>query len=142
MLNENDVVHAVAEELRERGWSIESVALAHQRGPDILARDAVGLWLVEAKGATSSRPGSAAHGRPYGAAEVRINVAEALYTTCVAAKDASYDGAAMALQDDALHRRYTEPLRLALAALDIRVFWVDPKTRNVHLEHFTGEDDD
>jgi hypothetical protein len=134
VLNENDVVLALRDYVEAAGWTIEKISLSHQHGPDLLAaRDGERL-LVEAKGATSSKTGSPAYGRPYASEDVKIYVAEALYTACAGVGSGSYWRVAIAFQDDPLHRGYVEPLIPALERLAIGVFWVAPGTRAVSLE--------
>lgn len=127
-LDENAVIAAACEDLESRGYEIEQRLHTTQRGVDVIARAPDGTRLfIEAKGATSSRQTSRNYGKPYGSAEVRINVAEAFYTAAALAGERR-DGvaSAVAFQDDALHRRYVEPLLPACAALGIEVLWVEP----------------
>jgi Holliday junction resolvase-like predicted endonuclease len=122
-LTENDVVDAVCEFLEEQGSTIISRALTTERGPDIEARLPAGTSLfVEAKGATSARAGSARYGQMFESSAVRVHVAEAFYAAAATASDASRS--ALALPDNAFHRRYLEPVRSAMDGLDLGVFWV------------------
>ena len=125
LLNENEVVDAVAAHLTGLGWSIEQQLHGHQRGVDIVASGPNGQRLeVEAKGATSSRPGSRNYRKPMGSSEVRINVAEAFYTAAITAACDAASLSAMAFPDDDRHRRYVEPLSEVASALGVGVFWV------------------
>lgn len=125
-LDENQVIAAVCEDLSRRGYEIEQQLHTTQQGVDIIARATGGERLhIEAKGATSSRPTSRNYGKPYGSAEVRINVAEALYTAAVVAgRSEAGVRAGVAFQDDALHRRYVGPLIPACERLGIEIIWV------------------
>jgi hypothetical protein len=135
LLNENEVVDAVAVYLEKNGYAIEQALHGHQRGVDIIARHVDrGVIYVEAKGGTSSRVGSAKYGKPMTLVEVRINVAEAFYTAAVAATGHADDSergfsAAVAFHDDDRHRRFVDPLRGALDELRVSVFWVTPPDR-------------
>ena len=126
LLNENEVVDAVVIHLAAAGWVTEQQLHGHQRGVEIVASSLGGQRLeIEAKGATSSRSGSAKFGQPMGSSEVRINVAEAFYTAAATATRGEPGvSSAMAFLDDDRHRRYVEPLRNAAALLGIGVFWV------------------
>lgn len=132
LLDENAVVDAVAAYLSGRGYEIVQALHGHQRGVDVIARRLAApaqLVYIEAKGGTSSRAGSPKHGKPMSGGEVRINIAEALYTAAIAAtrtRTPKADGlvSAVAFQDDALHRKYADPLRPAFDHLGIGVFWV------------------
>ena len=132
LLNENEVVDAVAEFLAAKGFEIVQALHGHQRGVDIIASRAdIGALHVEAKGGTSTVATSKKYGKPMSPGEVRINVAEAFYTAAVAATRRPGDDrevvvAAVAFHDDARHRRYVDPLRAALDELGIGVFWVTP----------------
>jgi hypothetical protein len=112
LLDENQVVDAVAAFLASDGYTIEQKLHGHQRGVDLIARRTEGpvrLIHVEAKGGTSTRVGSAKYGKPMSGGEVRINVAEALYTAAVVStRDRTPDERglvpAVAFHDDARHR--------------------------------------
>lgn len=141
LLNENQVVDAVAGFLGSVGYKIEQKLHGHERGVDVIARRAEAparLVYIEAKGGTSTRVGSAKYGKPMGGGEVRINVAEALYTAAVVAtrhRAPDEEGlvSAVAFHDDARHRKYVDPLRGALDRLNVGVFWVD-SSRSVVLD--------
>lgn len=62
MLTENDVIDAVCAELFRHGWMIKTTAITRQRGDDIVAEKDGTTLIVEVKGATSSKSGSARHG--------------------------------------------------------------------------------
>jgi hypothetical protein len=125
-LDENQVIAAVCLDLEARGFHIEQRLHTTQQGVDIIARASDGRRVhIEAKGATSSRKTSKNYGKPYSSAEVRINIAEAFYTAAALAGQAPRGvKSGMAFQDDALHRRYIEPLLPACDQLGIEVFWV------------------
>ena len=126
-LDENQVIALLCAELEARGFVIEQRLHTTQQGVDIIALEpgATGRVLIEAKGATSSRKTSKRYGKPYGSAEVRINVAEAFYTaSAVAGRAEPQVRSGMAFQDDDLHRRYVEPLLPACSKLGIEVHWV------------------
>lgn len=132
MLTENDVVDAVVAYLNRSGWTILAARHGHERGVDIEASRADELLHVEAKGATSSRQGSSNHGRAFTGGEVRINIAEALYTAAIAATARVATCSAIAIPADDRHERYVMPLLPALDALGVALFRVD-ETGTVHL---------
>ena len=134
LLNENEVVDAIAVHLASCGWEVHQALHGHQRGVDIRATGPDGTHLVvEAKGGTSSRPGSAKYGKPMSPGEVRINIAEAFYTAAVALTQPAVGRSAMGFHDDERHRRFTDPLVAAARALGIGIFWVGDD-RQVHLD--------
>lgn len=63
-LYEDDVVRAVMEHLASEGWTIESFALSHQHGDDIVASRGAERPVVEAKGDGSSKSTTARFGNP------------------------------------------------------------------------------
>ena len=67
MLNENDVVGNVELSLCEAGWTILQRSNTAQTGPDLQAKHPTSprLLYVEAKGATSARPGSPRYSKPF-----------------------------------------------------------------------------
>ena len=63
VLTEDDVVKAVCDYLRSRGYQIERCFATNEKGsPDIIATKGAERILAEAKGETSNRPGSGRYG--------------------------------------------------------------------------------
>lgn len=101
-----------------------------EQGTDIIARRASTgeTVLVEAKGGTSSKQGTARFGKPFSASQVLTHIAEAFLA---AAKllpktpDPSVH-VVIALPDTPLHRRQVERALHAFAKLGISVWWVGP----------------
>ena len=123
MLNENDVVVIVERFLREAGWTILRRSNTTQTGPDLEAKHytSARLLYVEAKGATSARPGSARYSRPFDRSQVRDHVANAFY---VAAKVPDEHMSAIAVPRTPLHEEFLEGIRCSLLTLKIAVLWV------------------
>ena len=123
MLTENDVVKAVCERLRSRGFSIEQELTTSQRGTDIIAtKPSGGRVLVEAKGATTSKP-TKRRGKPFDSAQVRDHVAGAFFkaASLIAEKDTAV---VVALPDTQTHRRIVNEIETALDQLKIAVWYV------------------
>lgn len=78
MLTENDVIEAVCAELSRRGWKTKSTATTRERGDDIVAEKGEAMLLIEAKGATSSKPTTARHGLEFNSGQVHAHVAVAV----------------------------------------------------------------
>lgn len=124
MMTENDVVEAVAEHLRERGWQITNLSHTDRRGHDIVARRDGVVLAVEAKGGTSSKPGSDRHGLPFDSGQKRSHVSVALYkAACVFSAGRYRPG--IALPSDDRHRQLIEDILPALGALRVALFLVD-----------------
>ena len=123
MLTENEVITAVCAELSRSGWETVSTANTRQRGDDVVARRGGITLLVEAKGATSSKPTTARFNVGFNARQVRTHVAMAvLRSLSVVSRGESR--AAIALPDDERHRSEVAMVLPALDALGVGVFFV------------------
>ncbi|HEY4268740.1 MAG TPA: hypothetical protein VGM94_11160 [Galbitalea sp.] len=124
MLYEDDVVNAVAAHLRADGWQIESTALATQHGDDIVATRGGERLVVEAKGEGSSKTHTSKFGQAFnqGQASTHVGVA-VLRSLRVVSEGASI--AAIALPDNAAHRREVNRVAAALSMVGVLVLWVD-----------------
>lgn len=123
ILTEDEVIDAVIALLQKEGWRIEARCTADECGDDIIAtRDGERL-VVEAKGAGSSKPHTNRYGREFSAGQVFDHVAKAILKALrvVATRKAS---AAVALPDNASHRKEVGHVLEALQQLGIAVFWV------------------
>lgn len=129
MLNENQVVDAVIKHLEGRGYEFVRKCLTTERGIDIVMKEpATGRFLlVEAKGATSDREGSARHGKGFSTAQVRSHVARAFYAAAASLQHPDYPGAASAIALPNLdgHRDRIRAIQTALDQLGILVFFVN-----------------
>lgn len=123
MLNENDVVAIVERFLCEAGWTILQRSNTAQTGPDLEAKHPTSArrLFVEAKGATSARPGSARYTKPFNRSQVRDHVANAFY---VAAKVPDEHLSAIAVPRTPEHEDFLEAIRRALVTLKIAVLWI------------------
>jgi len=127
MIDENAIVGAVCKHLQQQGWEITSRCQTNQRGIDIVAEHPrLGRCVVEAKGGTSSKEGTARFGKMYSGSQVFDRVAKAFYTAAALKDDPKYQGASvfLALPDESRFRKLVERIATPLTALDIRIFWV------------------
>jgi hypothetical protein len=133
MLYEQDVIDAVAAHLRERGYTVRTVAGPTERGVDIVATEPGEPPLkIEAKGGGSSKPGTNRYGQRFSSGQVHDHVAKAVLTAMrVVADRGEVGSAAIALPGNPDHRREVGLVRAALARLEIAIFWVDEETREV-----------
>lgn len=124
---ENDVVVAADGFLRGSGWEVLQALDTQQAGVDVVAvhRASNRRLHVEAKGATSSKPGTSRYGKPFDSSQVRDHVANALYAAARVREDYS---SAIAVPLNDLHIRYMRPIRRSLTKLNIAVFWIDGKS--------------
>ncbi|MGW6265780.1 hypothetical protein [Cellulosimicrobium funkei] len=124
LLYEDEVVRATMRYLEMNGWTIESHALAHQHGDDIVATRGDERLIVEAKGAGSSKEGTRRFGQAFTRNQVGSHVSVAV---CRALRVWSIHEAAagLAFPDNAHHRSMVAPIQPALTELGITVFWVN-----------------
>lgn len=85
MIDENDVVSAVAAHLEKAGYRISQQLSTVQHGIDLIAEnEQTGeILLVEAKGGTSTVLRSNRYGRPYTQSQVLDRVSKGFYTAAV-----------------------------------------------------------
>ena len=92
-LTENDVLDHVTTYLSDRGFSSRSVP-AGKQGHDLVAEHPDGQkWVIEAKGATSSRAGSPREGEPFGSGVAFNRVAQAFLTAVTLLQHPELQGA-------------------------------------------------
>lgn len=123
MLTEDAVVAAVCRVLEDDGYVIVARALATEHGHDIVAVKNGQKLFVEAKGAGSSKEGSARYGSEFNRNQVFDHVAKAVLKA-MRVVTARNGRAAVALPDNANHRREIDQICHALNAAGIAVFLV------------------
>lgn len=123
MLMEDEVIDAVRDHLIEQGWTVLSRARAVQHGDDLVAKRDHVRFEIEAKGASSSKPGSGRYGMPFSKAQVFDHVAKAVLKALrvISRGDAR---AGIAFPDNADHRAEITRVANALGQLRVTVFWV------------------
>jgi Holliday junction resolvase-like predicted endonuclease len=123
MLTEDQIVDAVCRDLVKHGYTIVTRATAIQHGEDIVATKDAERGTIEAKGASSSKEGTARYGKPFSKGQVFDHVAKAVLKALrvVAATDGR---AGVALPDDVNHRREIEQVAGVLRQAGVGVFWV------------------
>lgn len=132
MLDENQVVSAVCTHLTNGGYQIIQQLGTTNQGIDIIATPPNGSnrLLIEAKGGTSSRVGSARYGKPYDENQVFDRVGKGFFTAgCLYSQyQKAGDQVALAFPDSVLFRKYLTTVKPALRTLGIDVYLVDPNT--------------
>jgi hypothetical protein len=128
-MDENAVINGLCEHLAAQGYSIEQRLHTTQQGIDVIAREqSSGRRLfVEAKGATSSREGSARYGQGFTPSQVFDRVAKGLYTGfCLRAAhpDTAREDVALAFPDTPAFRKRLEPISTQLRDAGVAVFLV------------------
>lgn len=109
--------------LTHDGWSIESHAMAHQHGDDIVALRGDDRMVIEAKGAGSSKTGTRRYGQPFTRNQVRSHVSVALHRALRVWSDGRAK-AGLAFPDNKHHREMVSHVLPALHQLGIAVFWI------------------
>ena len=123
MLTESDVIAAVCEHLRAEGYEIRQQLAESQDGDDIIAVRADEPLIIEAKGETSSKPGTARHGKPFNRSQVLSHVSRAFYRAAKTRRAGVRVG--MAFPRTSLHLEMVLAIRQSLSDLAITVYWVD-----------------
>ena len=129
MLDENEIIEAVLRYLEGKGWNITQALNTTEKGVDIIAHNNEGdTILIEAKGATSSREGSARFGKPYLRSQIFDRVSKGLYATvCLRGehKGNKKIKVFLALPDAPVFREFVSKIEESLVTLDIKIFWVE-----------------
>lgn len=131
MLTEDDVVDAVRDYLEAHDYEVSSALRATQRGVDIVALKCVDPRFelhIEAKGAGSSRMGSARYGSEFNSGQVFDHIAKAVLKALMAASAPSASTerrAGIAIPRNRLHIRHVVPVEHSLRKAGIAVFWVN-----------------
>ena len=128
LLNENECVHAVAQYLKQEGYTVSRAASTTQKGIDIEATSPSGEGLfVEVKGATSAKETSSRHGSPFSQQQVKGHVAKAIWKAMQMRQRGS-GRVAIAFPQNKYHIEFVEQVSESLRALEIDVFWVKNDT--------------
>jgi hypothetical protein len=123
LLYEDDVVRATMRFLETKGWTIESHALAHQHGDDIVATCGDERLVIEAKGAGSSKQGTRRFGQAFTRGQVGSHVSVAV-NRALRVWSSRGASAGLAFPDNPHHREWVSPIQPALTELRITLFWV------------------
>jgi hypothetical protein len=140
-MDENEVIRAVCAHLEREGWSIQQRLHTTERGVDVIAFHS-GLechLYVEAKGGTSSSPGSARFGKPYTHTQVFDRVAKGVFTGLWLLQQSRAKpraAVALAFPDSSWFRKYLVSVSEPLSAAGLGVFLVTATgSVSVLLEH-------
>ena len=123
MLTEDRVIDAIRDYLEARSWRLVTRATAVQRGHDLVVERDGERLIIEAKGAGSSKLGTARYGLTFNKGQVFDHVGKAVLKA-LRVVSAGNARAAIALPDDTAHRAEVDKVKNALARLEVVVFWV------------------
>lgn len=124
MLTEDDVIDAVRDYLVRQRWEILLRATALQRGHDLVAERGDKHLIIEAKGAGSSKAGTARYGKEFDRGQVFDHVAKAILKALRVVSAGSAQ-AGIALPDNDFHHGEIELVKNPLRRAGIVVYWVD-----------------
>ena len=124
-LYEAKVVAGVCQFLRKHHFKQVRYIPTRKRGEDIEAvtPDKRYLVTIEAKGATSSDPGSNRYGKPFTSTQVLDHVSKAVYCAAQHSLGNKLSGVAFPKNDD--HIKRVNAILPILRKLGIEVFWVN-----------------
>jgi hypothetical protein len=136
MLTEDQIVTALHAHFTKEGYNVEGLCNTTQHGVDMQVRCPTSgrRIFIEAKGGTSSRKGSARHGKDFTPTVVFQRVAKAIYTAMELQSSQNFrsgDMAAIALPDTPVFRKHLSRVAAGLNKLGIGVYLVaetDPPT--------------
>lgn len=130
MMDENGVIDVLCANLKAAGFDIQQQLSTIEQGVDVIAVHAAHSLkvLVEAKGNTSSRAGSARHGKPYTQSQIFDRVAKGIFT-CLQLRDLHQDTkgvrVVLAVPETAWFYKYIGTVKGALGQAEIDVWFVN-----------------
>jgi hypothetical protein len=117
-------VNAVCAKLAGDGYTIVQQATATQRGYDVVAIKNGRKFVIEAKGAGSSKATTKRYGSEFSSSQIFDHVAKAVLKA-LRIVSAGKDRAGVAFPDNPAHRREVGLVSAALRGAEIAVFWVN-----------------
>jgi hypothetical protein len=128
-MDENAIVNAACKRLEDQGYVISQRLSTIERGVDIIAEEPTTgcKLLIEAKGGTSSREGSARFGKAYTQPQVFDRVAKGVFTCFqLRAKnpDRTHYRVMLAVPDTRWFRFYLDPIVTELNTAGIEAMFV------------------
>nr|WP_024835469.1 hypothetical protein [Clostridium sp. 12(A)] len=125
MINENQVVDYICKYLEDNKYTVDEHRNTYERGYDIVAFSKDGKKLIiEAKGGTSSKPGTNRFGKDFDSKQVRHHIAMALYAVGKAITSDPECEVGIAIPKNDEHIKALKRIRKVIDVLTIRVYWV------------------
>lgn len=125
MLFEDTVIDAVITHLKNKGYRIIQRSTASQHGYDLVAEKNGKKLYVEAKGQTSSKPGTKRYGKEFHSGQKFDHVAKAVLKAIQALNQESGSESGIALPNDPGHARLVESVLLSMKQIGLKIFLVD-----------------
>ena len=127
MLTENEVVASVTQFLEQHGYTVDKALTTSQQGIDIEATAASGKkCYVEAKGATSSKPGTKRFGLEFNSNQIKTHIGVALLKSFQTLELHPNAEVVIALPGNNGHRRVINSMYMPIKNSGIKVYFVDP----------------
>lgn len=123
-LYENDVIDFVIQYLEANGFRILSSSDTYSRGYDIVAEKDGKKLYIEAKGQTSSKPGTSRYGKEFNRNQKMDHVSKAIYSALKAKNQHTRAQVGIALPADEVHIELIEAVIPSLKQIGIQVFLV------------------
>jgi hypothetical protein len=128
VLTENEVIEFVCSYLESNGYLIKQKLSTRQTGVDIIATTPSGHnCFVEAKGATSSKPGTSKFGKEFDKSQVKTHVGVALVAAFKALHNNPKSESIIALPNNSNHKSLIEEMRKPIINSGIGVLLVGEK---------------
>jgi len=123
-LYENDVVDFVIRYLEVNGFRILSSSDTYSHGYDIVAEKDGKTLYIEAKGQTSSKPGTSRYGKEFNRNQKIDHVSKAIYSALKTKNQLMRSQVGIALPADEVHIELIEAVIPSLKQIGIQVFLV------------------
>ena len=130
-LYENDVVDFVIRYLEVNGFRILSSSDTYSHGYDIVAEKDGKMLYIEAKGQTSSKPGTSRYGKEFNRNQKIDHVSKAIYSALKTKNQLTRSQVGIALPADEVHIELIEAVIPSLKQIGIQVFLVAEKGKVV-----------
>lgn len=129
LLTENEVIEIMMRYLNEQGYTIEMYATTTQTGIDIEAFKGDQKICIEAKGATSSKKESTRYAKPFNNNQVKNHIGKAIVAALkILNLECKNHISAIALPDNATHKKQINEIQVPLKQLGIKVFFVSKQS--------------
>ena len=123
-LYENDVVDFVIRYLEVNGFRILSSSDTYSHGYDIVAEKDGKKLYIEAKGQTSSKPGTSRYGKEFNRNQKMDHVSKAIYSALKTKNQLPRSQVGIALPADEVHIELIEAILPSLKQIEVQVFLV------------------
>ena len=123
-LYENDVVDCVIQYLEINGFRILNSSDTYSHGDDIVAEKEGKKLYIEAKGQTSSKPGTSRYGKEFNRNQKMDHVSKAVYSSLKTENQLTRSQVGIALPADEVHIELIEAIIPSLKQIRILVFLV------------------